>query len=553
MKKQLLLFLLMLLPVVASADDVEIGGIFYNLNSETMQAEVTSNPNFYTNRIVIPPSITFNGITYSVTSIGDHAFDGCTSLTTVTIPGSVKSIGNSAFFGCTGLISVTISNGVTSIGNEAFCACTALHSVTFPNSMTTIGDAAFEGCSGLTSVTIPNSVTSIGNEVFWGCSSLTSVTIPGSVTSIGNYAFNNCYGLNSVTIGYGVTSIGEWAFSLCSGLTSITIPNSVTSIGDRAFFECSSLPSVTIPGCVKNMGSSTFLNCIGLTSVTIGNGVKSIGDGAFYGCSGLTSVTIPNSADWIGSSAFEGCTGLTTVTIGSGLRELFSNAFSKCTKLTDIYCYAPWVLFGGESSFYYTDISHVTLHILTALIDGYKEREPWMYFGAIVGLDGTLPETQKCATPTISYTSQKLTFTCETEGATCLSTITDTDIASYSENVVDLTVAYTITVYATKQGYEDSDVATATLCWIDTEPGPGDITTQVAEVRANPVLITSNGGMLTLTGVPAGTNISVYNLSGQKVGSATATAGTTQVSTTLGNGEVAIVKIGTKSVKVVVR
>ena len=172
---------------------------------------------------------------------------------------------------------------MTSIGESAFQGCSSLTSVTIPNSVTSIGYYAFYECSGLTSVSIGNSVTSIGGSAFQGCSSLTSVTIPNSVTSIGGGAFYGCSGLISVTIGNGVTSIGEWAFYGCSGLTSVTIGNGVTSIGESAFLGCSGLSSVTIPNSVTSIGERAFYGCSGLTSVTIGSSVTSIGENAFDG------------------------------------------------------------------------------------------------------------------------------------------------------------------------------------------------------------------------------------------------------------------------------
>ncbi len=176
MRKLLFLFVLAILPFVANAA-VEINGIYYNLTTgETNTAEVTYKPSGnYSGDIVIPASVTYDDVDYSVTTIGYQAFNNCSGLTSVTIGNSVTTIGDYAFYNCTGLTSVTIPNSVTTIGKCAFRGCSVLTSVTIPNSVTTIGDYAFYNFTGLTSVTIPNSVSSIGNDAFWGCSGLTSV------------------------------------------------------------------------------------------------------------------------------------------------------------------------------------------------------------------------------------------------------------------------------------------------------------------------------------------------------------------------------------------
>ena len=167
-----------------------------------------------------------------------------------------------------GVKRIIIGNRVTSIGNSAFSGCSSLTSVTIPNSVTTIGQAAFNECSLLTSVTIPNSVTTISDKTFFGCQSLTSVTIPNSVTTIGKNAFEYCSSLTSVTIPNSVTTIEQYAFSDCHSLTSVTIPNSVTTIGGSAFSDCTNLQKVNIGNSVKTIGEFAFNKCTNITQIS---------------------------------------------------------------------------------------------------------------------------------------------------------------------------------------------------------------------------------------------------------------------------------------------
>ena len=210
---------------------------------------------------------------------------------------------------------IVIEDGVTSIGDYAFRGCSSLTSITLPDSVTSIGDCAFVFCVGLSSITLPDSVTSIGDSAFKNCSSLTSITIPDRVTSIEPYAFDNCSSLTSITIPNSVTSIGASAFYNCRSLTSITIPDRVTSIESRAFTGCSSLTSITIPDSVTSIGYATFTGCSSLTSITIPDSVTSIGYATFAGCSSLTSITIPDSVTSIGESAFSNCSSLQTISL----------------------------------------------------------------------------------------------------------------------------------------------------------------------------------------------------------------------------------------------
>ena len=317
-----------------------------------------------------------------VTSIGDAAFYGCSSLTSITIPSIVTSIGNSAFDGCSSLTSITIPGSVTSIGDFALYGCSSLTSITIPDGVTSIGYYAFSNCSSLTSITIPDSVTNIGNSAFSYCSNLTSITIPNSITSIGTYAFSNCWYLTSITIPDSVTSIGNSAFEDCSSLTSIMIPKSVTSIGNDAFYGCNNLTvylengstltsndlgvdeskiafyyqwnednltwtldadgtlTISGTGAMKNYNSSdnrspAYKN-LNVKKIVIEKGVTSIGDSAFSECSSLTDITIPDSVTSIGYAAFYDCSSLTSITIPDSVTSIEDSAFESCSSLTNI-------------------------------------------------------------------------------------------------------------------------------------------------------------------------------------------------------------------------
>ena len=274
------------------------------------------------------------------------------------------------------------------LGDHAFYGCTGLTSLTIPSSVTSIGDYAFYECCGLTSLSIPSSVTSIGYRAFFRCTGLTSLTIPSSITSIGVYAFSNCTGLTSLSIPSSVTSIGANAFSNCSGLTSLTIPSSVTSIGICAFSNCTGLTSLSIPSSVTSIGYSAFQGCSGLTSLSIPSSVTSIDWGTFFGCSGLTSLSIPSSVISIGKNAFNGCCGLASLSIPSSVTSIGDYAFEGCSGLTSIYAYPEKLPKLGTGVFYRCDAKNCTVYVPIGTFGDYWLSE-FGYFENIVEFDAT--------------------------------------------------------------------------------------------------------------------------------------------------------------------
>jgi len=306
-----------------------VGGVLFNLN----QTSLLQYPGGLAGSYTIPSS---------VTSIGPFAFDGCTGLTSVTIPASVTSIatgiGNSGFTGCTSLSSITVSaqnTSYSSVGGVLFNLnlTTLLQypgglagSYTVPSSVTSIGADAFQDCPTLTSVTIPAGVTSIGGGTFAICSKLTSITVSAqntSYSSVGGVFFNQNQttllqypgGLaGSYTIPSSVTSIGALAFYGCTGLTSVRIPNGVTSIGPKGFTDCTSLTSVTIPASLSSIGAFAFGSCSSLTSaIFMGNAptmtVGAVGMGVFGSTASGFTVYYYNGATGFASPTWAPSTG----------------------------------------------------------------------------------------------------------------------------------------------------------------------------------------------------------------------------------------------------
>ena len=543
-------------------------------------------------------SLTYLSIGNGLTSISSSAFKNCSNLTFVTLNSNaivsrdrtednsmsyyfgsqvkdyiigedVTAIGDNAFNGCTGLTSVTIGNNVTSIGIKAFCECSSLSTITIPNSVITIGMSAFYDCTGLKSATIGNGVTTIDTGAFYGCNQLREITaLPETPPEAQDNSFSN-YNIplkvpKASLESYQNTS--PWSnFQPVLGIETGDDPGG-QDIEDEN--HISFTDPIVRELCMANWdtdgnGSLSYeeaalvtdlaevfadnADIISFNELQYFTGLTAISDNAFSGCINLATITLPETIVSINSYAFNGCKALTSFTIPHNVNVIGSYAFRGCSGLTDVFCDPVNVPTSPTNIFNNSNIAEATLHVVVTSYDAYHETEPWKNFKNMLG-DIPVP----CATPVISYVDGQLVFDCDTEGVTFKSSITCEDIADREESTIDLTVAYVISVYATKTSYNPSETATATLCWIETEP-VDQVATGTVEIAAVPVLVKSSGGVITVEGVGNNTMVSAYTTDGMLVGSATAANRMATINTSLTPGTVAIVKMGGKSVKIIVR
>ena len=317
-------------------------------------------------------SITTVVVPDTVTSIGNGAFQGCNSLTSITLPfvgSSSKSVSSSNdasykfgyIFGwstssSTGatydgygyyyyipssLKTVTITDA-TGISARAFYNCKNLTSIAVNSGITAIYDSAFYGCSSLTAFTIPTNTTSIGSYAFYNNTALATLNFNSKVTSIGNYAFYGTTSLKEMTLPSELTSIGSYAFN-GTRVRTLTIPSKVTSIGSYAFANVATLTSLTIPGNVTDIGEGAFSGCGNITTLTLNSGIKTIGANAFKDFA-ITTVVVPDTVTSIGNGAFQGCNSLTSITLP------FVGSSSKSVSSSNDASYKFGYIFGWSTS-----------------------------------------------------------------------------------------------------------------------------------------------------------------------------------------------------------
>ena len=330
MRRLLSLFFVFANGLAVNADEVQIGSLWYDVNIQTGVAKVIKykNNTYYSGNIIIPSEITYNENQYTVSIIGEKAFESCNKLVSIVIPSSIKTFENQAFL------------STFSIKEVHYDSLEALLDISFLGQVSTpvtdkYSTKVFFGDDEVTNVVIPEGVERIGNQTFENWSALTSVQLPSSLRSIGNYAFAGCMLLSNINIPSNVDHIGTYAFSWCKQISNITIPEKITTIEDGTFLACVSLEEIEIPYYVTSIGYNSFCD------------------------SGVSSVILPKSIETLGSGAFWGC-----------------------YNLSHIYCYAE-TLPSTEWNSFPTTIGNITLYVNTNAIELYNSTSPWNEFGHI--------------------------------------------------------------------------------------------------------------------------------------------------------------------------
>lgn len=312
----------------------------------------------------------------SVTSIGTSAFRECTSLVRVKLPSRLDSIEESAFGNCNMLSDVVMPVSCPTINSEtyneygAFNGCSSLTSITLPEDLVHIGKGTFEK-TGLVSINIPDSVTSIGDDAFASCVDLNNVKLPQNGVDLGARVFLNCTSLKSIVIPSGTLSIPTASFEGCSSLKSVSLPEGITAIDDYAFFKCSLLSEVNFPRTVKSIGNNAFYETALSGALILPEDLETIGTYAFNHCENISDIQFPHSLNSIGPYAFQGVANVKSVELYDGLTTVDFFAFAGMKNLESAYLpdtvtSLGYNVFGGCTSL--MDV-HIPAHI-TVIPDG---------------------------------------------------------------------------------------------------------------------------------------------------------------------------------------
>ena len=360
-------------------EDIESHATFFDVDTiryrgENGTATAIFNADSWATEVVVPESVTQNGNLYTVTGIGNNAFES-NSMSAIRLPQTITRIGNKAFFYCNSLQSIELPEQLSEIGEEAFYNCQSLQTVTIPESVSEIKYQTFAGCNKLEKVHVPEGLKRIHSYAFAYCSSLTAFDVPAQTDSIGNGVFNACSALNAISVspqntkytsidGVLYNKTGTQLITYPAGQTalSFTLSDKVIRICQDAFFGNTCLQYVYIPNSVQEIGSRAFNSCVSLDSVRLPESLTEIPDYTFYKCQSLRSIQIPAAVKRIGTAAFYNCQNLASI---------------RCEAIN------PPVIDLLTFNFVPTDIP---IYVPQESINRYKEAEYWSTFSNYQGI-----------------------------------------------------------------------------------------------------------------------------------------------------------------------
>jgi hypothetical protein len=352
--------------------------------------------NYYNGQdtVVIPETVIYNGVKYTIVEIGGGAFMGKDYIVSVIIPSTVTSIGQSAFQECNNLTSVVMPNSITKIDRWAFCYCPNLTSFTIPISVANLGAAIFAYCPSLTTLNYNARDCNgfqTGTSHPFGGSNISTINIGDEVEKIPENFLYDMDDITTVNFSNNITHIGKKAFAYYDNFTTLNLPSNLTYIGMSAFESCNTLNSITIPSNVARIDDEAFQNCSNLNSVDfLTNNLTYIGDGAFKNCTSLTTFVVPNTVDSLGKKdgyvlypgTFEGCSSLTKITLGKNLKYIAECTFNGCTSLQTLVSLATI-----PPTFQYADNTFVNTHNVALIVGcdalpNYQNSFDWSYYFA---------------------------------------------------------------------------------------------------------------------------------------------------------------------------
>ena len=416
------LFLALILAFAANvfsyAYDFKVGDLCYTILNYEEVAVVGENYApayaYLPSTLEIPSQVVHMGNTYTVTEIGDYAFQACKMLESVIIPNTVKKIGFYVFTGCTKLLNISFPESLEDVMGGALYECAWYNNQ--PDGLVYVGnllyrykgtapvgtievregtkailDFAFSQQSNIQSVVLPSSVTSVHLQAFANCANLETIVLPDSLSVIDDEAFTNCVKLTAIKLPQILSIIGEGAFSGCSNLSQIEWPQHMISIGASAFYECTQLDNVeAIPASIQKIGANAFYNTAWENRQPAGYlYIHNI----FYAYTGeLTEnlhINIKHGTTYISGCAVSHCwltngryreNVVTKLTIPTTVREIEDRTFASCNKLDTIICAADMVPVIGENTFSTKTYENSKLLVFDYLLTYYQYGDFWRNF-----------------------------------------------------------------------------------------------------------------------------------------------------------------------------